>query len=118
METKRTVVGGRVLHPMIKRRNSEGFVLAGLELTLVCMLVSWQGWVERGKRPTDWKQIPGKEGFQAGVRQGPAAAGPVPSFFSPDARLAGASKAFPGFITRPRWQGRQLLPFLPVCWME
>lgn len=88
METKSTCGGGRALPPTIKSRNSEGFLLAGPELTLVCMLVPWQGQTEKGKRPTDWKQIPGKEVFQAGVRQGPAAAGPVPPFPSPDARLA------------------------------
>lgn len=92
---------GRVLHPMMKSRNSKGFVLAGLELTLVCMLVPWQGWVERGKRPTDWKQIPGKEVFQAGVRQGPAAAGPVPPFLSPDARLAEARHLFLASLQGP-----------------
>lgn len=70
METKSTRGVGRVLHPMIKSRNSKGLVLAGPELTLVCMLVLWQGWVERGKRASDWKQTPGKEVFQAGVRQG------------------------------------------------
>lgn len=99
------VVGGRVLHSMIKSRNSKGFVLARQELTLVRMLVPWQGRVERGKRPTDWKQIPGKEGFQAGVRQGPVAAGPIPPFPSPDARLAGARHFFLASLQGPAGRG-------------
>lgn len=105
VETKSTCGGGSVLHPMIKSRNSKGFVFAALELTLACMLVSWQGWIERGKRPTDWKQIPGKDIFQAGVRQGPAAAGPVPPFPSPDARLAGARHFFLASLQGPDGRG-------------
>lgn len=45
-----SVVGDRVPHPMIKHRNSKGFTLARRELKLVCLLVPWQGRIERGEK--------------------------------------------------------------------
>lgn len=47
------VVGGRVPHPMVKSRNSKGFLLARRELTLVCMLVPWQGRIKRRGKKTN-----------------------------------------------------------------